>query len=226
MARHAAAASGESSAGTGQQQHWTDTFAASPDMYGTEPSECGVFAAEQLATGGRVLELGAGQGRDTMYFARRGFNVVALDFARSAVDEIARKARAAGLADCLAVCRHDARTFLPFADEAFAAGYSHMLFCMALSTIELERLAAEVFRVVRPGGLVVYTVRTKDDAHYGVGARRGDDTFEQGGFVVHFFDRDLVDRLAAVGFDLLDITEFTEGALPRRLWRVTLRKPA
>jgi hypothetical protein len=48
--------------------------------------------------------------------------------------------------------------------------------------------------------------------------------YELDGFVVHFFRRDLVERLAE-GFDLIEIEEFEEGALPRRLFRVTLRKP-
>ena len=47
--------------------------------------------------------------------------------------------------------------------------------------------------------------------------------FENGGFIVHFFDRTLVGRLAA-GFTLLDLTAFEEGGLPRCLWRITLRR--
>ncbi|MEX0666669.1 MAG: SAM-dependent methyltransferase, partial [Acidimicrobiia bacterium] len=55
------------------------------------------------------------------------------------------------------------------------------------------------------------------------GTPHGDDMFEQGGFIVHFFDRHLVERLAD-GFELVDVTAFTEGELPRRLWQVTMRK--
>jgi SAM-dependent methyltransferase len=113
---------------------------------------------------------------------------------------------------------------LPFDDDAFDACYSHMLFCMALTTAELERLAGEVLRVVRPGGLVVYTVRHTGDAHFGTGTPRGEAAFEHGGFVVHFFDRPLVERLAA-GFELVGLEPFEEGALPRRLWRVVMRVP-
>ena len=47
--------------------------------------------------------------------------------------------------------------------------------------------------------------------------------FEDGGFIVCFFDRALVGRLAA-GFTLLDLTAFKEGGLPRCLWRITLRR--
>ena len=44
-----------------------------------------------------------------------------------------------------------------------------------------------------------------------------------GGFIVHFFDRPLVDRLAG-GFSAPEVVAFEEGDLPRRLWRVAQRK--
>ena len=208
-----------------QRQHWSATFAANPDMYGDEPSDAAVAAADEFAAAdvATVLELGAGQGRDTLYLARRGFQVHALDYAVEGIEAIEGKADTEGLGDRVIVGLHDVRQRLPVADAAFDASYSHMLLCMALTTPELERLVGDVRRVLRPGGLVVYTVRTTDDAHYGTGIARGDDMYEHGGFVVHFFDRALIDRLAA-GFMLVDVTEFTEGELPRRLARVTMRR--
>ena len=98
-----------------------------------------------------------------------------------------------------------------------------MLFCMALTTAEIERLMAEVRRVLRPGGLLVYTVRTTSDAHFGFGADRGDDRWETGGFIVHYFDRALIDRLDD-GFEVLEVAHYEEGGLPRRLAAVTMRK--
>jgi len=210
----------------GQREHWGITFEANPDMYGTDPSESGLAAAEAFAAAGHgsVLELGAGQGRDTFYLARQGMHVTALDFAPGTVETLTSKAQAAGLADMVSATRHDIRQPLPLQDASIDASYSHMLFCMAFTTGELERLAGEIRRVLRPGGLVVYTARTTADAHYGAGIPRGDDMYENGGFIVHFFDRALIDRLA-VGFELIDVTDFTEGELPRRLARVTMRVP-
>lgn len=70
----------------------------------------------------------------------------------------------------------------------------------------------------------MYTVRHTGDAHFGVGGAKREAMFDNGGFVVHFFDRALVERLAS-GYELEDVTPFEEGALPRRLWRVTQRVP-
>ncbi len=208
-----------------QREHWSATFAAHPEMYGDDPSEAAVAAADVFVAAGvaTVVELGAGQGRDTLYLARRGFHVHALDYAPEGLQAIEAKAGAAGLADRVTVEMHDVRQRLSFGDAGVDASYSHMLLCMALTTPELDRLVAELRRVVRPGGLVVYTVRTTEDAHHGAGVAHGDDMYEHGGFVVHFFDRALIDRLAA-GFTLVDVTEFTEGELPRRLARVTMRR--
>jgi len=103
--------------------------------------------------------------------------------------------------------------------------FAHMALCMALSTNEIHAVVDDVRRVLRPGGTFVYTVRHTGDAHYGAGTDRGDDIYEHGGFAVHFFSRALVDALAQ-GWILDDVHEFVEGDLPRRLWRITMRKPA
>ncbi|WP_046730724.1 hypothetical protein [Streptomyces humi] len=60
-----------------QRAHWQSTYAVHPGMYGAEPSAPAVHAAAALRVAGArdVLELGAGHGRDALYFARRGFTV-------------------------------------------------------------------------------------------------------------------------------------------------------
>jgi hypothetical protein len=76
---------------------------------------------------------------------------------------------------------------------------------------------------MRPTGLNVYTVRHTGDPHYGTGIHRGEDMYEVGGFIVHFFSRQKVEHLAE-GYDLVSIDEFEEGSLPKKLFRVTMRK--
>lgn len=208
-----------------QNPHWEKTYALTREMFGGAPSAPALKAVELFseANAHEILELGAGQGRDTLYFARNGFHVHALDYSQSGLDGIREKALAQQFAARIDVSRHDVRKPLPFADNALDACFAHMLFCMALTTAELEFLAREVRRVLKPGGLCLYSVRHTTDPQYGTGIHRGEDLYEVGGFIVHFFSRDKVSQLAQ-GYELLEVAEFEEGPLPRKLFRVTMRK--
>jgi SAM-dependent methyltransferase len=212
--------------GRAQREHWERTYHAHPGLYGAQPSGAAVYAAEVFRDAGvhTVLELGAGHGRDALFFARSGFTVRAADFSPTGLAQLRAAATAEGLGDRVTTTEADVRDPLPLCDGAVDAVFAHMLLSMALSTRQLHVLVAEIRRVLRPGGVFLYTVRHTGDAHYGAGTAHGDDIYEHGGFAVHFFSRRLVDDLAE-GWDLSEVHAFDEGDLPRRLWRVTQIAP-
>lgn len=94
---------------------------------------------------------------------------------------------------------------------------------MALKTSELEFLSSEIRRILKPGGINIYTVRNTDDRHYRKGVPRGEEMFEIGGYIVHFFSKEKIEMLSN-GYDLLEISDFEEGALPKKLYYVVLKK--
>ena len=208
-----------------QRQQWQSTFSEKPEIFGAEPSVPAGKAAELFKQEGKtkVLELGSGQGRDTLLFARNGFEVYALDYSNQGIKAINEKAHELGLSNLIITKVHDARNPLPFDHDTFDASYSHMLFCMALTGAQLHFLSEEIRRVLKPGGISVYTVRHTGDTHYKTGIHRGEDMYEVGGFIVHFFSRKKVESLAK-GYDIISISEFEEGELPRKLFLVMLRK--
>ncbi len=208
-----------------QRRQWENSFSSRPEMFGIDPSHPAREAAQTFGKEGLsgILELGAGQGRDALFLAQRGFRVCALDYSEEGLRAIRQKAAALGLSGSVSTVCHDVRSPLPFEDNFFDGCYSHMLFCMALTIGELQELSREVNRVLRPGGFCIYTVRHKKDSHYKTGIYRGEDMYEVGGFVVEFFDRQKVEQLAG-GYEILEVAEFEEGGLPRRLFRVTMRK--
>jgi hypothetical protein len=71
------AAGHEADLAAAQREYWQRTYTAHPAMYGDQPSAPAVHAAELFAAAGAgsVLELGAGHGRDALYFARCGFTM-------------------------------------------------------------------------------------------------------------------------------------------------------
>ena len=197
-------------------------------MFGLEPSEPARKTALLLKKEGKtkILELGGGQGRDSLFFARNGFQVYSLDYCEKGIESIIEKAKSFGLESSVKAIQHDVRQSLPFENEFFDACFSHMLCCMAITTTELEFLSSEIRRVLKPEGLNVYTVRHTGDPLYATGKHRGEDLYEiAGGFIVHFFSKEKVYQLAK-GYKIKSIDEFEEGTPPKQLYLVTLRKTA
>ena len=109
-----------------QKDHWERMFTKNTDMFGTEPSYPARKAAEMFKREGkkRILELGGGQGRDTLFFAQQGFQIYTLDYSREGIKKIMAKANKFGLSQSVVALRHDVREALPFDDDFFDGCYT------------------------------------------------------------------------------------------------------
>ena len=208
-----------------QSQHWESNFSSKPEMFGLEPSipakkSLKLFQNQNIS---KIIELGAGLGRDTIYFAKNSIHVVALDYSLSGIEAINQKAKKNSLSNFITTNFFDVRKKLPFEDNSVEACYSHMLYCMALTTSELENLNNEIYRVLKPNGINIYTVRHTKDGDYKNGIHRGEDLYEKDGFIVHFFSEKKVKSLLK-GFKNISIDLFEEGSFPRKLFFVCNKK--
>ena len=208
-----------------QSQHWEENFSNKPVMFGLEPSipakkSLKLFQNQNIS---KIIELGAGLGRDTIYFAKNSIHVVALDYSQSGIEAINQKAKKNSLSNFITTNFFDVRKKLPFEDNSVEACYSHMLYCMALTTSELENLNNEIYRVLKPNGINIYTVRHTKDGDYKNGIHRGEDLYEKDGFIVHFFSEKKVKSLLK-GFKNISIDLFEEGSFPRKLFLVCNKK--
>jgi SAM-dependent methyltransferase len=171
----------------------------------------------------KVLELGSGLGRDTIFFAKNSIHVTALDYSSSGIEITKQKALKQNLTKNISTNIFDIRKKLPFKDNSIEACFSHMLYCMALTSNELKNLNNEICRVLKPNGINIYTVRNTHDGDYKKGIHRGEDLFENDGFIVHFFSENKIKSLLS-GFKNMLIEEFDEGKFPRKLYLVVNEK--
>ena len=208
-----------------QSQHWEKTFSSKPEIFGLEPSKAAIkalnFFKEQNIK--KIVELGAGLGRDSIFFAQNSIHVDALDYSSSAIKVIEQKIEKEKLSNYISTKVFDIREKLPFKDNSVEACFSHMLYCMALTKSDLEKLNNEICRILKTNGINIYTVRHIDDGDYKNGIHRGEDLYENDGFIVHFFSKDKVNSLLK-GYQNLEIKNFEEGNFPRKLFFVCNKK--
>jgi ubiquinone/menaquinone biosynthesis C-methylase UbiE len=115
---------------------------------------------ELLPAGARVLDLGGGPGRWTIWLARRGHRVVLADLSPRML-EIARRELAEAEVEPEAVLEVDARDLGRFKSGEFDAVLALGPFYHLVAAADRELAAREVHRVLRSGGLLLATVMTR-----------------------------------------------------------------
>ena len=208
-----------------QSQHWESNFSSKPEMFGLEPSYSAkksleIFKKHNIKN---ILELGAGLGRDTIYFAKNNIKVYALDFSPCAIDTIIKKSKKLGLEKFITAEVFDIRKDFSFIEKNFDCCYSHMLYCMALTESDLEELNKKIHLKLKGDGINIYTVRNTSDGDFKKGSHIGENLYEMNGFIVHFFSDEKIKKLLN-GYKNLNIIKFDEGNFPRRLSMVINRK--
>jgi SAM-dependent methyltransferase len=191
----------------GQCRLWESYYACSRNLFGRSPSDLAreyleVFGPQE----GTILDLGCGEGRDSILFGNQGHDAVGLDFShravRSARDDSRHLQRRIRF-----VVADMARGSLPFADVAFGGVFSHdglHYFDDAITS----RLFADIRRVVAEDGVFGFSVKSVRDPQWGEGIEIEPNFFVLNGHARHFFDVQYAQEKLR-GFEVLRMEEMS-----------------
>ena len=150
---------------------WNKVYTSDASFFGDDPSNFALECYKELKKHGtkKILELGCGQGRDTILFASNGIEVNAIDSSKVAIDALSKTIIEKNFP--ITPMIHNLSEDIPFNDSYFDAVYSHMFFNMRFTDDQLKYLFVEVNRVLKNGGLNLFSVRSDNDAMYKKGYR-------------------------------------------------------
>lgn len=159
-----------------------------------------------IASGKRLLELGCGNGRDSLYFSSQGVQVVGVDSSEKIIDKLRKKHKDKNI---LFVCDDFTRTNALYQQQF---DYCYSRFTLHAINLEQENyVLRNVYQSLKTGkesGYFFIEVRSIHDDIYGLGEKVGQDSYIYEGHFRRFLRKEeLEHRLQENGFQIVSSEE-------------------
>lgn len=140
-----------------------------------------------------LLDLGCGEGQDSLYFASHGLRVTALDQVKVKAETLAR----AGIR----FMEKDVRQ-MTFPVNSFDVVYAHLSLHF-FRDAGTQKIFKKIHKVLKPGGLFFVKCKSTDDLLFGKGRKIADNIYFNG-HLRHFFSKEYM-RQNLRGFKIISL---------------------
>ena len=201
---------------------WNKVYSSDSAFFGENPSDFAQMCYRDINKHRvkKLLELGCGQGRDTIFFAANNLDVYALDSSTTAIENLSEKIKEKNIS--VGLKHFDARQGIPFSNNFFDTIYAHMFYNMGFTDEELKFLFIETSRVLKNNGLLYFSVRSDKDAQYKKGKKIDSNVYEINGFQIRFFTKSQIKSFLSDYFEIENVMEGYEE--PASLYLVFCHK--
>jgi len=181
-------------------------LAGEHEHFRESPSSFALVAESIFGPSSKILELGCGVGRDAVYFAEKGHDVVATDLSEVVIIQNRKVFDDSGVRFQVL----DMRQPMPFDPESFDVVYAN-LSLHYYTDQDTRKIVQEVTRVLKPNGVLAFACKSTNDFHYGNGKEIERDVFVgKSGHVRHLFSIEYTQALLQDQFQIELIDEVTE----------------
>jgi SAM-dependent methyltransferase len=155
-------------------EFWEAAFSKMQTAWGLEPTLSAVLACETFSRAGAkdVLIPGIGYGRNAKPFLERGMSVSGIEISETAIG-LARSTLALEIPIV-----HGSVTDMPFDERQYDGIFCYGMLYL-LDAAGREKMLADCYRQLRPGGQMIFTVISKKAPMYGQGPKLGEDWYER-----------------------------------------------
>ena len=156
------------------------------EEWSKHPSPFVKMVATYIPENASVLELGTGAGQDGLWLATKAKNVTLTDGDTVAFDEIAKRAKSMGLKN-VELKTQDLQMPLDFPDNSFDVVYSQLVIHY-FDNPTMERIMSEIYRVLKPGGVIACMVNSTNDPEYDAKLAGKDGLINVNGLIKRYFN--------------------------------------
>jgi SAM-dependent methyltransferase len=178
------------------KSYWNNYYSHTPPPL--EPSPFAVYVLPRLETGKNLIDVGCGNGRDSLFFSRNGLNVTAIDESEVAIESIKKQNGA-----IRAITDNFVDTAV-FGTQNFDYAYSRFS-VHAIAEDQEPRLLENIYRSLVAGGYLFIETRSVLDEFFGKGEAAGRNAYIHDDHYRRFIVMDeLINSLSAAGFEITE----------------------
>lgn len=156
-----------------------------------------------MEKGRHLVELGCGNGRDSLYFAKNGLNVTGIDASKVAIDELRQKN---SLDNCVFICDD-----FVSAESIYQIQYDYCYSRFTLHAINEQQetqILKKAYEMLKEGGYLFIEARSVNDKKYGLGQAVERNAFICDGHYRRFIELSkLLMKLENMGFAIAESEE-------------------
>jgi SAM-dependent methyltransferase len=183
------------------REHWDQRYAGEEYRFGTAPNAFLAAQAHRLPKQGKALAIADGEGRNGVFLAEHGLDVLSLDFSPVAQEKARKLAAARGV-----TMRIEQADVINWDYPVETHDVVAAIFFQFASPAQREKIFAGIRRTLKPGGLLLLEGYTPKQREYRTGGPSQ---------VENLYTRELL-QTGFAGFASLEIrdyeTEIHEGA--------------
>jgi len=204
------------------EEYW-DSFYASNLLDGKCLTTPSLFACEMLQKymkiGKSLIELGCGNGRDSLFFASKGLNVTGIDASKVAIKELQSKKLPS---HCTFICDDFVNV-----ESIYQVQYDYCYSRFTLHAINEQQesqILAKAYDMLPEAGYLFIEARSIHDGKYGLGQAVEKNAYICDGHYRRFIDpKEIISKLKRIGFNIIENEESDQFAPQKGEKTVCLR---
>jgi len=172
-----------------------------------------------------ILELGCGQGRDSLFFSKFVSNVTSIDISENAINFLKKIKNEENLEN-LQLFVHDIRHPLEFSDVKFDMVYSNLAL-QFFDLLELNKIFSNIYYALSEDSFFLFSTKKPGDKYHNFGNKISNNAFEYKGITRFFFEKSELENSLKTFFSIISFEEDKHVNTDDTIsvwWKILLKK--